>query len=114
MTLNSILSCLIIVSGFSTIPSTFITGRYFDRLLESKNLPKPIGMGIMPFELMRRTNLYLGFIMWNGPRKRRWKTYREQIGDFNFRDHARPIDYFFIFTAMTGVVALILLLILKG
>lgn len=112
MTLNNILIDLVIISGFCVIPSSFITGRYFDRLLESKNLPKPIGMGILPFAIMRRTNLYTGYIIWNGPKKRQRKTYRDQIGDFSFRAHARLIDYLFILIEMIGAIALIWLLIL--
>jgi hypothetical protein len=94
------------------IPMSLITGKYFDQLLQEKNLPKPNSIGILPFDIMNRTNRYVGYIIWNGPKKRRWDTYRQQIGDFSFRRYARGIDYFFIVIQAAGAFSLIFAAIL--
>jgi hypothetical protein len=112
MNFSILLQIIGIIGSASIIPMTFITGKHFDKLLGEKKLPKPLGTGIFPFDIMNRTNKYAGYIIWNGPKKRRWGTYRQQIGDFSFRQHARRIDYFLIFTQTVGAFSLIFAAIL--
>jgi hypothetical protein len=100
-----------LLSALILIPGALITGRYFDKLLKTKKLPKPSSVGILPFSITNRTVIYMSYILWNGPRKRRWKTYRDQIGDFSFRAYARPIDYILVIANILIVILAIVMLV---
>lgn len=106
------LASITIISFLISIPLSFITGKYYDKLLSSKKIPTPLGMGIMPSAVMNRATLYVGYIMWNGPKKRLKKTYRDEIGDFIFRAYARPIDYLLIVLETLNALSLITMVIM--
>lgn len=92
----NILEIIAIIGCLSIIPLSMITGRYFDKLLDAKKLPKPLGYGILPYGVMNRVIDYMYYILYNEVKITKSGKYKdpylEKIRDFNFRAHARPME----------------------